>query len=95
LSTVFDFTASPMVISFETPPSSCAGDEKKLSFVCARAANFSKPLAVGLTNHSISACVNSRCRVNPARGAISFRKALPTCATPNGTRLLFCSRQYL
>lgn len=58
---------------------------------------FSEHLAfcLGFTKYSISAWVNSLCLVRPARGAISLRKERPTCATPKGRRLEFCSKQYL
>src|SRR5215813_9157599 len=47
----------------------------------------------GLQKYSISICSNSRVRKVKFPGVISLRKALPTCATPNGSlrRITCCT----
>ncbi len=46
-----------------------------------------RALSLGLQKCSISACVNSRTRSRPARGAISLRYDCPICAAANGSLL--------
>lgn len=51
---------------------------------CAKLANLGCALFSGSTKCSISICVNSRTRSNPALGEISLRKLCPICAAANG-----------
>ena len=47
-------------------------------------------VASGSMKYSNSAMLNSRRRIIPCRGAISFRYPLPTCMAPNGKRSRKC-----
>mmetsp|Transcript_15187 Transcript_15187/g.40760 ORF Transcript_15187/g.40760 Transcript_15187/m.40760 type:complete len:285 (-) Transcript_15187:16-870(-) len=63
----------------------CAARGYSSSTTSATSAKRECCVCSGCTNHSISACVNSRTRNSPALGEISLRKELPICATPNGS----------
>mmetsp|Transcript_43726 Transcript_43726/g.140421 ORF Transcript_43726/g.140421 Transcript_43726/m.140421 type:complete len:300 (-) Transcript_43726:372-1271(-) len=85
LATVPAATASARLMRTAGCAASCWGDGSSSSWREPTAANFGCAFFCGWTKYSISACVNSRCRMRPERGAISLRNALPICAMPKGT----------
>lgn len=78
-------TAWPILIFFAGFPSIWSHAEYNAASTSATSSNLGCDLSLGSQKCSISAIVNSRTRMRPDLGEISFRKEFPTCAAAKGS----------